>query len=215
MRIFYRVQHRDSFTKFDPAYGFESNARYVMAYDLWINKENLERHLDWNDRSKKPTPFVSVFDNFGMTMTQRLDWYRPDSNLGEAEEWARSLVDSGFYDVRIVEICPGLLQRYIVPFNNEVDLPVWISVEKTLFIKTGDAREHLGVQNAMSQLSEWFAIEWIPANMISRIQKVGGSETTRTWSIWRGYSTNQHRASDQKEEERSDLNLEYKINVYE
>jgi hypothetical protein len=68
MRIFYRVQHRDSFTKFDPTYGFDSNARYIMAYDLWINKDRIEGHLDWNTRSREPTPFISVFGNFGMTM---------------------------------------------------------------------------------------------------------------------------------------------------
>jgi hypothetical protein len=69
---FYHVQVQDeaikvnSFTTYNAQRGFEANASYSMAYCHWLNKAKIERHLDSHDRSQQPTPFISVFDNYGI-----------------------------------------------------------------------------------------------------------------------------------------------------
>jgi hypothetical protein len=50
-----------------------------------------------------------------------------------------------------------------------VHLPVWKESGGTIFISTPDVRRYLGVQVAISQSSEWFALNFIPAEMIMRI----------------------------------------------
>lgn len=47
-------------------------------------------------------------------------------------------------------------------------LPAWESPENTLFLSTIDVRQYLGVRPAVSQVSEWFALDCIPATMITR-----------------------------------------------
>lgn len=63
-KAFYRVQHDRSFTLYDDD-GFEARGHYTMDCGHWINRRKLEQHLNWNDRSPEPSPFISVFDNHG------------------------------------------------------------------------------------------------------------------------------------------------------
>ena len=63
-RHFYRVQSNKSYTLYDKDDGFEANGHYHMMYCHWLNKGKVECHLNWHDRSKQPTPFISVFDNY-------------------------------------------------------------------------------------------------------------------------------------------------------
>lgn len=51
-----------------------------------------------------------------------------------------------------------------------VQLPAWGNMESITFISTRAVREHLGVQVSISQKSEWFALGYIPHNMIRRIR---------------------------------------------
>jgi hypothetical protein len=54
--------------------------------------------------------------------------------------------------------------------HGTVHLPVWeCRYGGTIFVSTRDARRHLGVRVAVSQLSEWFALDYIPTEMIPRI----------------------------------------------
>ena len=62
--MFYRVQHQDSFTVFENN-TFESNGHYYIANSHWLNRQRVNRHLYWQDRSIEPSPFISVFDNKG------------------------------------------------------------------------------------------------------------------------------------------------------
>lgn len=54
--------------------------------------------------------------------------------------------------------------------DRSIALPVLRSSRGTLFITTADARRCLGVDVAVSQQSEWFALDYIPLSEISAIQ---------------------------------------------
>ncbi len=60
----YRVQHSTSFTKYDDVKGFEANGHYATDYSEWINLSKVQNHLDPNDKSCEPSPFISLFENF-------------------------------------------------------------------------------------------------------------------------------------------------------
>ncbi|KAF4449542.1 hypothetical protein F53441_7201 [Fusarium austroafricanum] len=62
-RMFYRVQHQNSFTIYDETKGFESQGHYFMGYDHWVNARNFHEHLNWRSTKTEYTPFISVFDN--------------------------------------------------------------------------------------------------------------------------------------------------------
>jgi hypothetical protein len=62
---FFRVQHERSFTYYEPSVGFEAKGFYWMDYSHWFNPLKVRKHLDWNDKSSEPSPFISVFDNLG------------------------------------------------------------------------------------------------------------------------------------------------------
>ena len=66
-QFFYRVQHRDSYTYYDPQTGFEARGHYKMDPSHYINGLKVKAHLNWADRSDEPTPFISVFDNYGIS----------------------------------------------------------------------------------------------------------------------------------------------------
>lgn len=54
--------------------------------------------------------------------------------------------------------------------DQAVDLPVLLHTDDngtTAFISTRDVREHLGVGIRVSQVSEWFALEYIPKSIIT------------------------------------------------
>ena len=61
----YRVQHEKSFTYHDRHEGFVANGQYYMDYSHWINAKKVRNHLNWNDTSDEPSPFISLFDNLG------------------------------------------------------------------------------------------------------------------------------------------------------
>lgn len=61
----YRVHSASSFTVYDEQHGFEARGHYLMDPSHWINKGRFESHLRWEDRPLEPTPFISLFDNFG------------------------------------------------------------------------------------------------------------------------------------------------------
>lgn len=50
-----------------------------------------------------------------------------------------------------------------------IRLPVWKDPGACVFISTVELRRHIGVDTSISQESEWFAIEEIPASMIRRL----------------------------------------------
>ncbi|KAF1966101.1 hypothetical protein BU23DRAFT_560558 [Bimuria novae-zelandiae CBS 107.79] len=150
--VFYRAQHRRSFTHYDSQYGFEAQGRYLMDYSHWINKQKIESHLNRNARPLEPTPFISVFDN-----------------RASANSRAQIFRNRGYRDVFIAEIRPGGLECTSLPlrfFEGVVDLPAWIAPEGTIFLSSADLRRYLHVDVAISDRHEWLAIEWIPASMI-------------------------------------------------
>lgn len=61
----YREQHEKSFTSYEPGHGFFARGHYLMDWCHWINKGKIEKHLNWNNRSDEPTPFISTFNNYG------------------------------------------------------------------------------------------------------------------------------------------------------
>lgn len=68
-QFFYRVQHQGSYTYYHPHTGFEARGHYKMDPSHYINGSKVRSHLKWADRPIEPTPFISVFDNYGMVST--------------------------------------------------------------------------------------------------------------------------------------------------
>ncbi|KAL8901206.1 MAG: hypothetical protein Q9192_000683 [Flavoplaca navasiana] len=63
-QFFYRVQHRGSYTTYNPYNGFESRGHYDVDPADLLNKWTVEAHLDGEDRSNQLSPFITVFDNY-------------------------------------------------------------------------------------------------------------------------------------------------------
>ncbi|KAL8840789.1 MAG: hypothetical protein Q9176_003635 [Flavoplaca citrina] len=74
-QFFYRVQHRGSYTTYNPYNGFVSRGHYDVHPAELLNKRTVEAHLDWGDRSNQPSPFISVFDNYDMPTTELATMY--------------------------------------------------------------------------------------------------------------------------------------------
>ncbi|KAF2106910.1 hypothetical protein BDV96DRAFT_310010 [Lophiotrema nucula] len=92
----------------------------------------------------------------------------------DALKRAQLLIKNGFQDVFVAKITPSALRpvNLTIHFDNEaVQLPVWQTKEKDTFIPTSSIRRHLRVNHAISQLSEWFAVEDIPRSMITMIYR--------------------------------------------
>ncbi|KAL8891089.1 MAG: hypothetical protein Q9215_001860 [Flavoplaca cf. flavocitrina] len=87
-QFFYRVQHRGSYTTYNPYNGFVSRGHYDVHPAELLNKRTVEAHLDWGDRSNQPSPFISVFDNYDMPTTERATMYS-----GEIAELLANIVD--------------------------------------------------------------------------------------------------------------------------
>lgn len=67
VNYFYRVKSDQSFTIYQGD-GFFSPGDYEGDYEGdWLDRTQIMRHLDWNNRSEPWTPFISVFDNPGMS----------------------------------------------------------------------------------------------------------------------------------------------------
>ncbi|KAF9873122.1 hypothetical protein CkaCkLH20_09285 [Colletotrichum karsti] len=152
-RTFYRVQSRYSFTAYSPYQGFDAKARDYMRYEHWINAGKFMKHLDWNDRSSEPSPFISVFDNKGNAKLET-----------DAIKRARLLLRGNHPNVCVAEIRPGEMELSTVTLeflDKTVELPVWKAGEgddATMFISTLNIRRHLRVPVAESQLSEWMKV---------------------------------------------------------
>jgi hypothetical protein len=63
-RLFYRVQHRDSFTYQHRNGGFEAYYRYDNNPRHWLHRRMIHGHVTGNPYIH--TPFISVYDNVGM-----------------------------------------------------------------------------------------------------------------------------------------------------
>ncbi|KAI1258881.1 hypothetical protein F5Y18DRAFT_433900 [Xylariaceae sp. FL1019] len=151
---FFRVQHDRSFTLWSDVAGFESRAHYLMDYSYWITPK-LNLHLCWENRSSEPTPFISVFDN-------------------EADAYSRALFHAKRKDrnVFIAKITvPKLEATFLLIRFQEgtVQLPAWEDRSSgCVFLSTADVRKHLKIPQAISQLSEWFALDEIPGTLTER-----------------------------------------------
>ncbi|KAK4234440.1 hypothetical protein C8A03DRAFT_18663 [Achaetomium macrosporum] len=159
---FYRVQHDRSFTRYDDD-EFEARGHYSMDWGHWINRRKLERHLNWEDRSPEPSPFISA--NYLYILTSHLP------TTDDAQDRARSLRRRGCTGVFIARIDARSLELGYLPiqFRNmpTVDLPAWRDRDTgVIFLSTPDVQWHLGIQRPISQISEWFALDEIPREMI-------------------------------------------------
>lgn len=153
--MFYRVQHQDSFAIFENNI-FESNGHYCIAYSHWLNRQKVNRHLDWQDRSVEPSPFISVFDNKANALK------RVQHHLQRCHQ-----------RVLMAQISSQLLTPTHLEINfkeKTVHLPVWTDERDTVFISTSDLRRYLQIDFATSDSSEWLALDYIPGWRIAGIQ---------------------------------------------
>ncbi|KAI1307465.1 hypothetical protein F5Y03DRAFT_120956 [Xylaria venustula] len=156
---FFRVQHKGSFTFYHASGegGFESRAHYCMVYSHWINEGKFNRHLDWEDTSSEPTPFISVLDN------ER-----------DAKSWAAKCFANGHREIIIAQITGQNLEAIDLPIEFQgctVHLPAWKDPSGCILLSTSDVRKHLRVSVRISRLSEWFALDFIPATMIKNVTR--------------------------------------------
>ncbi|OGM48684.1 hypothetical protein ABOM_001966 [Aspergillus bombycis] len=139
-------------TALGKALNLEARGHYHMSLSHWLNRAKIEEHLDWHRCLIQPSPFISVFNN-----------------EHDANRRAQYHVDRGCSGVFVAEIDTSFLEPVTLQINfahETVQLPVWKNYENTTFISTQAVRRHLGVSHSVSQLSEWFALEYIPASMI-------------------------------------------------
>ncbi|KAK4140386.1 uncharacterized protein C8A04DRAFT_14975 [Dichotomopilus funicola] len=152
---FYRVQHDQSFTEYDDG-RFESKAHYVMNYHHWVNAKKFHQHLDWKSRVEAEySPFISVFDN-----------------KADAKERARFHLERGCKGVFIAQISSQSLRPTTLEIESSekiVNLPAWEDpVTGCIFLSTPDVRLYLGVDSRQSSVSEWFALDCISEELITR-----------------------------------------------
>jgi hypothetical protein len=104
--------------------------------------------------------------------------------VDDADKRARFLLAKGYKGIFVAEIDGTGLQQntlYIQKADQVIKLPVWEEyrtfrtekgeIEEGLglqIISTAAVRQHLHVGIAVSQLSEWFAIDCIPGELIIR-----------------------------------------------
>ena len=174
---FYRVQHNKSFTSSSSTGGFESPGHYHMSYSFWITKQKLESHLHWGACPNEPTPFISVFSDFGKLYAGLAKYICTFyifllTFAARADARARYLRNSNT-GVFIAKIDTSLLRLQILEYEVDgrvVRLPVWEDEESGMtFISTSAVRMHLGVDSSISQVSEWFALDYI---LYSRIRGI-------------------------------------------
>ncbi|KAK4150339.1 hypothetical protein C8A00DRAFT_18111 [Chaetomidium leptoderma] len=152
---FYRVQDQQSFTIYDDIAGFESNAHYWTDFSYWVNPTKFYEHLNWRARPIQESPFISMFDTEGMVVR------------------AQCHVDSGHTGVFVAQISSSFLlpTHLSLAFEHKtVELPAWQdSRNGSLFLSARDVREYLGVRSENMWDWEWFALDRIPVDMITRI----------------------------------------------
>jgi hypothetical protein len=83
-----------------------------------------------------------------------------------------------FNNVLIAQIRPQVLYRDAVRLPviqnhilRYIDLPAWIATDRAWFIAAKDVRSYLDVQSDYVHTLEWFAVENIPGDMITIIQR--------------------------------------------
>ncbi|CRG90827.1 hypothetical protein PISL3812_07873 [Talaromyces islandicus] len=137
--------------------GFQAHGHYLMDLSHWLNKGKIERHLNWSDRSTEPTPFISVFDNYG-----------------DAIGRAKFLANKGYRDVFIACIDSHSLRptTISIAFADErvVELLAWESDDGTTFISMQAIGQCFGIFGV--QQSEWLVLDLIPPAMITCYQQV-------------------------------------------
>ncbi|KAJ3566824.1 hypothetical protein NPX13_g6989 [Xylaria arbuscula] len=156
---FYRVQDEHSFTLYDNSgnNGFESRGHYCMDYSHWINQGRFNAHLDWKHKTSEPTPFISVFDN-----------------EDDAKTWAAQRYLKKCRKIIVVRIFTRDLKPIVLPINFQertVQLPAWEHPSGCVFLSTYNVRRELSVPVSVSRESEWFALDFIPATMITGVKR--------------------------------------------
>ena len=166
---FYRVQHRGSYTTYNQYNGFESRGHYDADPADLLKKWTVEAHLDWGDRSNQPSPFISVFDNYGIASLRNMPTltliYHPD----DAYERAYNHVQRGNRGVFIAEIGPTNLYPFLTTVDIEnrlVNLRIWQTPNNDTFVRILDLRSALRLKPWMCQASEWLVIDQIPVALI-------------------------------------------------
>lgn len=100
-----------------------------------------------------------------------LDRHRSKLGTAEATRRAQRHRQLGHRGVFIAQINAPSWKPTVLRIKSSegiTPLSAWESPENTLFLSTIDVRRYLGVRPAVSQVSEWFALDCIPATMITR-----------------------------------------------
>jgi hypothetical protein len=154
-QAFYRVQHNDSFTRYDKGGSFSARVCYLIDRCHWVNKSKFEGHMKWEATTIEMTPYISLLDD-----------------LASAQKLAEFHVRTGCTGVSVAQVQPDTLRLdswSIRSSDANIDLPVWCSEKNHTFIATSALREHLRVDVGISRVAGWFAVDFIPARMISKV----------------------------------------------
>jgi hypothetical protein len=157
---FFRVHHRHSYTQYNTNDGFYTRESYQygrLPPPQWLNKQTFEDHISRAKPAKGlTTPFISMFDSFTRAC-----------NL------ARRLKARGYEDVFIARIEPERLDVITIELRFEggtVWLPAWMAENGFVLTSTPVVRRVLGVGEGIGQVSEWFAIDYVPAECVRVVE---------------------------------------------
>lgn len=169
----YRVQHERSFTYYEPSIGFMSKGCYYMDYSHWFNPRKVRKHLEWDDRSLEPSPFISLFDNLGETNSTNhrtcriLKWTLADT--GRRALFHRERGDSNVF---IARIDMSGFERYCLSIQfleGSIDIHGWRHpTKKIMLFPMQEIGRKFHIEPRFIQRSEWLALESIPPEMITR-----------------------------------------------
>lgn len=137
---FWRVQHTNSHTLYDTDDGFNSQVHFYMDYSHRINKDMVERQLDW--RNREPTGLISVF-----------------ASLDAARKRRDYLIERSYQHVVLVSISTATLQDETLRIrflDGILNLRVHRN-DSTLFFSTSEAVMTLGIRSNWAMSEEWFA----------------------------------------------------------
>ncbi|KAH8586008.1 hypothetical protein B0O99DRAFT_92884 [Bisporella sp. PMI_857] len=149
----FRVQHKRSFTYYEPNVGFKTNGFYWMDYSHWFNPSKVRK----NDKSSELSPFISLFDN-----------------LADTQKRASFLRKRRERNMFIAQIVPtSEFNLYCLPIqflNSRININSWIHSEtKTLFFPTQKIESKFSINYSIIQRSEWLALFSIPTEIITQI----------------------------------------------
>jgi len=152
----YRVQHERSFTHYEPSIGFVAKGFYWMDYSHWFNPRKVRKHLDRDDRSLEPSPFISLFDN-----------------LADAERRASFHRKRGDSNVFVAQIDMSEFERYCLSIQfleGSIEIHGWIHPrERTKLFSMQEIGRKFHIEFSIIQRSEWLALESIPPEMITHM----------------------------------------------